>query len=212
MSSHHNQYHQGLLKYYQFDQQTLVGDVNPGVNPPSIPTPIMGANSLPTPTNPISLGRIKLKSIRLNDRIELIASVDWGFIASVSVANPFLSLINFDQTVLLSIIRNDGKVIYQTADTASTLLAVSPSTSTTPTSSQIFRTTTFKCDDSNVITRDRKATYTLIIQALTPAITLTSSVEAEPIVDFLKTSFSIFAFNFDGKVIDENPHNYYHDC
>ncbi|WCF09308.1 hypothetical protein NDS46_05250 [Paenibacillus thiaminolyticus] len=210
--SNHNKDRQGLVKYYQFTEQTLVGSVNPGVSPPVIPTPIMGVNSLPTPTNviPLPVGGITLKRIRSKDRIELIASVDWGFVASASLSNPFLSLVDFEQTVLLSIIRNDGKVVYQTADTAHALLAVSPSTSTTLTSSQIFRTTTFQCDDTHVITCDHKAVYTLTIQALTPSITLTSSTNAAPIVDFLQTNFSVFAFNFNGKVIDENPRKYRH--
>ncbi|AOM09279.1 hypothetical protein [Bacillus thuringiensis] len=200
MSYRHNKDHQRLVKYYQLVERTLVGGEN---------SPILS-----TPTNPFTIGKIRLKHIRSNDRIELIASVDWGFIAraSISVTNPFLSLINFDQTVRLSIIRNNRKVIYQTTDTASTLLSVSPSTSKTPlTSSQIFRTTTFKCNDSNVITCDCKATYTLTIQALTPAITLISSALAEPTVDFLTTTFSVFAFNIDGKVINENTYNY-HGC
>lgn len=200
MSHRHNKDYQRLVKYYQLVERSLVGGENPPV--------------LSTPTNPFSIRKIRLKQIRSNDRIELIASVDWGFIAkaSILVTNPFLSLINFDQTVLLSIIRNDKKVIYQTTDTASTLLTVSPSTSTTPlTSSQIFRTTTLKCNDSNVITCDRKATYTLTIQALTPAITLISSTLAENTVDFLTTAFSVFAFNFEGKVINENTYGY-HGC
>lgn len=199
MSFRNNKDCREVINSHKFVEQILVGGVDPGVNPPLIPTPIMGANSFPTPTNPITVGRIKLKRIRSNDRIELIVSVNWGFIASVTVENSSLALINFDQTVLLSIIRNDGKVIYQIVDTAGTILTVSPSTSETLTSSQIFRTTTFKCNDSDIITFNRKATYTLTIQALTPAVTLTPSTDTGPIVDFLRTTFSVFAFNFDGK-------------
>lgn len=208
----HKEDDHGLLKYYQFAQQPLVGSVNPGANPPVIPTPIPGANSLPTPTLPIPLAGIALKRIRSNDRIELIASVDWGFVATATIGSApspsSIFSVDVEQTVLLSVTRQDGKVIYQTADTSNALLLFTSITPLTLTSPMKFITTTFKCDDFNVSVHDHRAVYTLTIQALAPAVTVTSSVVPEPVFRVLpKTFFNIFAFNFDGKVIDENPHS-----